>query len=609
MGYSGRGKDTVHAHPKDPDVYITSMGAAVVVARISDSHSQEFLRGHDEEISSMAMSKSGILLASGQLPSSKRNGATIIVWEFHARTELYRLEGFHCKITKMAFSPDDHFLIAAGQDGQVILWDMRTSEVTFTKAFPSPVMILNWGKVEEKSRRPKYTLMFACSSQLIVNELSYDIASMQYKLESFPCAMPSTGLVRDYLSATMTQSKDTLLAGTIAGELIVFNADARVFKSTIPISTNGVHSVVCDSNSGFVYVGAGDGMLKKLVGAAIEWNLIGHVQLLGAIVGLAVTCDGNMLIAGTNAGKLYQVSATDLQVRELATSHLAPVMAVSFNGVSCDSLVTLAKDGTMKVWDLSSYTVQSSATENAGGRSVCYTPQGSIISGWSDGWLRAFDAKSGARLWHISGAHRGDVTSVAANDKVIVSGASDGGVNVWSLTTRELLLQFHEHKRGVTQVLVDLTKPHWVHSCGLDRALFIYDLKAERRVVVHQVREGAFQAMSQRLDSENEIVTGGADGRMLFWDCDVTEHVKLMVDPNRTGIASIQVSPSGRFLATGGEDCYVKVFDIQTDALLAYALGHSGGIQKVAWSPDERQLVSVGNDCCVCVWNFFEESS
>ncbi|KAG9407308.1 hypothetical protein AC1031_002038 [Aphanomyces cochlioides] len=80
MGYSGRGKDTVHAHPKDPDVYITSMGAAVVVARISDSHSQEFLRGHDEEISSMAMSKSGILLASGQLPSAKRN-----VRRLHAR--------------------------------------------------------------------------------------------------------------------------------------------------------------------------------------------------------------------------------------------------------------------------------------------------------------------------------------------------------------------------------------------------------------------------------------------------------------------------------------------------------------------------------------------
>ncbi|ETV78396.1 hypothetical protein, variant 1 [Aphanomyces astaci] len=553
VGYTGRGKDTVHTHPRDPDVYLTSMGAAIVVARLSDPHAQEFLRGHDEEITSMAISRSGLLLASGQLPSSKRNsvGAMIVVWELNSRAELYQLQGFHCKIMKMAFSPDDHFLVASGADGRVILWDMRTSEVILTKSFPSPVAILNWGRVEEKSRRPKYTLTFACTSQLVVNDLSYDIACMQYKLESFPCSMPSTGLVRDYLSATMTQSKDMLLAGTIAGELVVFNTDARVFKSTIPISTNGVHSVVCDATSGFIYVGAGDGVLKKLVGAQVDWNLVGHVQLLGGIVGLAVSCDGSTLVAGTTAGKLYQVSTVDLRVREVATSHLAPVTSVAFGGGHSDSFVSLAKDGSMKVWDLSTYTVRCMAADNAAGRSVCYAPSplqpGAtwIVTGWSDGWLRCYDATTGAKMWHISGAHRGDVTSVAATGKIVVSGASDGGVNVWSLTTRELLLQFHEHKRGVTQVLVDVTKPHWVHSCGLDRALFIYDLKAERRVVVHQVREGAFHTMSQRLDSENEIVTGGADGRMLFWDCDVTEHVKLMSDPNRMGISSLQVSPSG----------------------------------------------------------------
>jgi hypothetical protein len=108
-------------------------------------------------------------------------------------------------------------------------------------------------------------------------------------------------------------------------------------------------------------------------------------------------------------------------------------------------------------------------------------------------------------------------------------------------------LQFHEHKRGgVSKVLFDIVKPHWVHSCGLDRQVFIYDLQTERRLVAHQVREGAFLTMSQRVDSEHEIITGGADGRMLFWDCDVMDSsVKAIMDPNRMRITSIQVSPSG----------------------------------------------------------------
>ncbi|EQC30761.1 hypothetical protein SDRG_11522 [Saprolegnia diclina VS20] len=610
IGYTGRSKDTVLAHPKDPDAYFTCMGAAVVISRVSDTHAQEFLRGHDEEISSLCISRSGVLLASGQLPSTKRNGAgaAIVVWDLYAKSELYQLHGFFCKITKLAFSPDDHFLLGAGADGSVILWDLRTSEVVVTRSYGTPVTILNWGKVEEKTRRPKYTLMFAHSSQLIVSELSYDIGSMQYKLESYPCAMPSTGMVREYLAACMTQTNDTLLAGTFAGELVVFNADARVFKCTIPISSNGVHSIACCAATGYLYVGAGDGVLKKLVGDHSDWNLVGQVALMGAISGLSVTCDGATVLAGTSAGKLYRILASAMSVEELACSHLAPVTACVFDGHSSEAFASISHDGTLKVWDLSSYRVKASAAENVQGRCVCYAANGAfLVSGWADGWLRAYETASGHKLWHIANAHRGEVTCIAANDKCIVSGSSDGGVNVWSVATRELILQFHEHKRGVTQVTIDLVKAHHVHSCGLDRSLFLYDLKTQRRAVVHQVREGAFHAMSQRLDSETEIITGGADGRLLFWDCDVADAVKVLQDPNRMRVLALQVSPSGRFVATGGDDCHLKIYALENDALMAVALGHSGAINHVAWSPDERQIVSVGVDCCICLWNFFLE--
>jgi WD40 repeat protein len=28
-------------------------------------------------------------------------------------------------------------------------------------------------------------------------------------------------------------------------------------------------------------------------------------------------------------------------------------------------------------------------------------------------------------------------------------------------------------------------------------------------------------------------------------------------------------------------------------------------VASLRWSPDERQVVSVGDDGCVCVWNFY----
>lgn len=166
-----------------------------------------------------------------------------------------------------------------------------------------------------------------------------------------------------------------------------------------------------------------------------------------------------------------------------------------------------------------------------------------------------------------------------------MSGGDDGRVCVWSRRSRQLVLQFSEHKGPVLAVRMDILQDHLVHSVGADRSIYTYDLRQERRIVGHQVRSapwskrathcpptypyclwsnhathcqsthlrclwldrapsctgsllwtldgfaglqvsksspvGSFLCMSQRVDSEQELVTGGADGKLLFWDCDV----------------------------------------------------------------------------------------
>ena len=48
-----------------------SLGANVVVGDIEDPHRQEFLRAHDEEVSALMLSSSGLLIASGQHGSTR----------------------------------------------------------------------------------------------------------------------------------------------------------------------------------------------------------------------------------------------------------------------------------------------------------------------------------------------------------------------------------------------------------------------------------------------------------------------------------------------------------------------------------------------------------
>ena len=37
--------------------------------------------------------------------------------------------------------------------------------------------------------------------------------------------------------------------------------------------------------------------------------------------------------------------------------------------------------------------------------------------------------------------------------------------------------------------------------------------------------------------------------------------------------------------------------------LIASGVCHSSRVNSVKWSPDEKQLVSVGDDCSICVWS------
>ena len=48
-----------HFHPKNPNLFIYSIGGSIILEDINDRHKQDFLRGHDMGITALAVSNSG----------------------------------------------------------------------------------------------------------------------------------------------------------------------------------------------------------------------------------------------------------------------------------------------------------------------------------------------------------------------------------------------------------------------------------------------------------------------------------------------------------------------------------------------------------------------
>ena len=113
---------------------------------------------------------------------------------------------------------------------------------------------------------------------------------------------------------------------------------------------------------------------------------------------------------------------------------------------------------------------------------------------------------------------------------------------------------------------------------------------------------GGFTSLSQRVDSEQELVTGGIDGVVMFWDCDVAdapvtvrrcapcanycgEFVHMLVLkaeplfcpllqtielPGRPRINDVCVSPSGRFLCIVTDDSLLSVYSMEVSWVGAF---------------------------------------
>jgi len=77
-----------------------------------------------------------------------------------------------------------------------------------------------------------------------------------------------------------------------------------------------------------------------------------------------------------------------------------------------------------------------------------------IISGWSDGQIRAYGIKDSKQLWHIDHAHKGGVTAIclASSGKFICSGGMEGEIRVFEVRSRELISHLKEHNQRVTKI-------------------------------------------------------------------------------------------------------------------------------------------------------------
>src|SRR5690554_2222624 len=67
-------------------------------------------------------------------------------------------------------------------------------------------------------------------------------------------------------------------------------------------------------------------------------------------------------------------------------------------------------------------------------------------------------------------------------------------------------------------------------------------------------------------------------------------------------------SPDGKYIAAGGEDDMISIFDVRNKSIVVRGIGHNSFVSAIAYDQyecdgEEYRIISVGQDCAMLFWD------
>mmetsp|Transcript_110188 Transcript_110188/g.351186 ORF Transcript_110188/g.351186 Transcript_110188/m.351186 type:complete len:620 (+) Transcript_110188:87-1946(+) len=591
IGFKGTVPSGLILHP-DQEHLIFPLGCTIVLRNLLKK-TQAFLQGHDNQVNCITVSPSGRLLASGQ-KTFMGFPADIIIWDFKQRREIHRLCLHKVAVTSLSFSFDEQFLATLGgqDDNSLVIWNVDNG--TAICGTPAATDTAHTVKFFNKDN---FSIVTGGNYHVIVWQ--FDLPNKKLR----PTPVNLGQLKRVTTNVLIDANDEFCYCGTSTGDILQVALKSGLFRAVVPKKCFSL-GVTCTTMlpDGDILAGTGDGTIAKI--STSQMKVKDQCQVLGGVTSFAMTNDGTHFFCGTTLSNIYWSDTNSLTAELRNTCHHERINHVTFPSGYSEVFATCSITD-IRVWNA---TTRQELLRIQVPNMECYccdfTRDGrSIVSGWSDGKIRAFLPQSGKLLYVINDAHKNGVTAMAISSDCgrIVSGGMEGEVRVWRIgqQTQSMDASMKEHRNRVWCIRMRADDSQAVSASG-DGSCIVWDLTTKTRSLC-LFESTLFKSIAYHPD-ESQILTTGSDRKIGYWDTFDGQAIRMLEGSDEGELSTLSMSKSGSHYVSGGEERLVKLWDYDEGVCKGIGVGHSGGISCTAISPDQTFIVSCGGEGAIMIW-------
>jgi WD40 repeat protein len=202
--------------------------------------------------------------------------------------------------------------------------------------------------------------------------------------------------------------------------------------------------------------------------------------------------------------------------------------------------------------------------------------------------------------------HKGNIPhlAISPDGTMLASGSVDKSICVWSIPEFKLLFTLEGHSHYVIRVAFSANN-RFLYSGSFDGTIREWDLTTRHCIRIFPGTGSSIVAFTLA-SLRGLLVSADFDRILRIWDISSTTCLVSIADP-QCKIHGMAITPDGKWLATGGDDHRIKIWQINDSGNLARCehilTGSSGPIESITFSPEDNQIATTGDDSIIRLWS------